>query len=65
MKDSIKPKYYEINHKLETEQLPFSVELGDMTFKDAEELRYELMRPSLRIEIYEEFKKLHFGIYSR
>lgn len=65
MQEQIKTKYYEIMQKLESQPLPFSVELKDLSFKQAEELRYELCRKDLRVEIYEEFKVLYLGIYER
>lgn len=61
--DKIKEKMYEINRLLESKALPFDVELKDFTFKEAEELKYQLMERKFRVNIYEEFKILHLGIY--
>ncbi len=61
--DKIKDKMYEINRLLESKPLPFDIELKDFSFKEAEELKYQLMERKFRVNIYEEFKILHLGIY--
>ena len=63
--DKINEKLYEINRLLETKALPFDVELKDFTFKEAEEIKYRLMERNFRVNIYEEFKVLHLGIYKK
>ena len=63
--DKINEKLYEINRLLETKGLPFDIELKDFTFKEAEEIKYRLMERNFRVNIYEEFKVLHLGIYKK
>lgn len=65
METKIQDKYYEALQKIETEGLPFALPLPDFSFQEAEKLRYKLMEKKLRVEIYEEFKELHLGIYDK
>jgi protein associated with RNAse G/E len=65
MNEKIQKRYFEVLQKIETEGLPFSVNVADLTFQEAEKLRYELMNKKLRVEIYEEFKELYLGVYEK
>ena len=65
MDEKIQKKYHEALQKIETEGLPFSMKVAELTFKEAETLRYELMNKNLRVNIYEEFKELYLGVYEK
>lgn len=65
MDEKISKKYHEALQKIETEGLPFSLKVNELTFQEAEKLRYELMNKNLRVNIYEEFKELYLGIYEK
>jgi hypothetical protein len=65
MDEKIQKKYHEALQKIETEGLPFSLKVAELSFQEAEKLRYELMNKKLRVEIYEEFKELYLGVYEK
>lgn len=65
MNEKTKLKYEEALQKIETEGLPFSMNVKELSFQEAEKLRYELMNKNLRVNIYEEFKELYLGVYEK
>ena len=62
MNEKIQKKYNEALQKIETEGLPFALKVAELTFQEAETLRYELMNKNLKVNIYEEFKELYLGV---
>lgn len=62
MNEKIQKKYNEALQKIEIDGLPFSLHVPELSFQEAETLKYELMNKKLKVIIYEEFKELYLGI---